>query len=363
MRKVFVILIALSVLNACKLWQIPNWTRKEYLRKGKVWHKTDIPMMNIIAGPQNEIAVPAEQEVTCKFVEPKTRSAGFSPKFKCKLKDGATVRVKYSSRETYSEIAATRLMWALGFYTDEVYPVKLRCLGCPQKNPSKPAKNEPRVEMVFEDAIIERNFPGEEIGEFGDEGWKWKELDQVDQQFGGSSRAEVDALKLLAVFLQHTDSKPPQQRLACYRNDLGQRLLNQTCRQPILMVQDLGATFGMSAPKVEAFSSMYLRGWESEPIWKTELEEKKKGICVGNVVPSLGGDLRDPQISEEGRKFLSNLLNQLTDEQITNLFVVARAEKIDETLADQGREREVTVDDWVRVFKKKRQEINDHHCI
>jgi hypothetical protein len=363
MRKIFVILIALSVLDACKLWQTPNWTRKEYLRKGKVWQKNDIPKMDIMAGPQNEISVPPEQEVTCKFVEPRTRSTGFSPKFKCKLNNGATVRVKYSSRETYSEIAATRLLWALGFYTDEVYPVKLRCKGCPKNNPSHPAKDEPRIEMVFEDAIIERNFPGDEIGEFRDQGWKWEELDQVDPKFGGSSRAEVDALKLLAVFLQHSDSKATQQRLACYDDDLGSHFLRQICRHPVLMVQDLGATFGISAPKVEAFSSMYLRGWENEPIWKTELEETEKGFCVGNVVPSLGGDLRDPEISEEGRKFLANLLNQLTDQQIANLFIVARAEKTDETFSDQGRKRDVTVDDWVQVFKRKRQEINDHRCI
>jgi hypothetical protein len=317
--------------------------------------------MDIMAGPQNEIAVPAEQEVRCKFVEPKKRSTGFSPKFKCTLDNGATVRVKYSSRETYAEIAATRLLWALGFYTDEVYPVKLRCLGCPKKNPSHPAKDEPRIEMVFEDAIIERNFPGVEIGEFSDEGWKWEELDQVDQKFGGSSRAEVDGLKLLAVFLQHSDSKPPQQRLACYPNDLSQGFLRQICEQPVLMVQDLGATFGISAPKVEAFSSMYLRGWESEPIWKTTSE--KTDSCLGNIVPSLGGDLRDPEISEDGRKFLSNLLNQLIDQQIANLFTVARAEKTDETLQDQGRDRDVTVDDWVRVFKKKRKEIDDRRCL
>ena len=213
------------------------------------------------------------------------------------------------------------------------------------------------LKMQLSNAI----FLVKRLEEFGDEGWKWEELDQVDQKFGGASRAEVDALKLLAVFLQHSDSKPPQQRLACYPNALSQRFLRQICEQPILMVQDLGATFGISAPKVEAFSSMYLRGWESEPIWK--IASEKAHTCLGNVVPSLGGDLRDPEISEDGRKFLSNLLNQLTDQQIANLFTVARAEKTDETLQEQGHDREVTVDDWVRVFKNKRKEINDQRCI
>jgi hypothetical protein len=106
-----------------------------------------------------------------------------------------------------------------------------------------------------------------------------------------------------------------------------------------------------------------LRGWDSELIWKTELEETEKGFCVGKVMPSLGGDLHNPEISEEGRKFLSDLLNQLTDQQIADLFIVARAEKTDETIVDQGRKRDVTVDDWVRVFKRKRQEISDHRCV
>ena len=37
----------------------------------------------------------------------------------------------------------------------------------------------------------------------------------VDPEFGGAPRAHRDAMKLLAVFLQHTDTKPEQQRIVC----------------------------------------------------------------------------------------------------------------------------------------------------
>ena len=35
---------------------------REYIRKAKVWHKTDISKMNVLAGPQNGLASVPEQE-------------------------------------------------------------------------------------------------------------------------------------------------------------------------------------------------------------------------------------------------------------------------------------------------------------
>ena len=133
------------------------------------------------------------------------------------------------------------------------------------------------------------------------------------------------------------------------------------------MIQDLGATFGQSSKEVESSSSMYLRGWKSQPVWNLVKEDaylKKTGrkICIGYLVPAIGGELFDPEISDEGRQFLADLLNQLTDKQIEDLFRVARAERTDERIVENGQERPVRVQDWVDAFKMKRQEINDHKC-
>ena len=67
----------------------------------------------------------------------------------------------------------------------------------------------------FEIAAIERKLKGKDIAVNKQEGWKWAELDLVDPAAGGAPRAQRDALKLMAVFLQHTDNKTEQQRLVC----------------------------------------------------------------------------------------------------------------------------------------------------
>ena len=366
-KKLAVIVLLVSCFSGCKLEHVTFAERKEYIRKAKVWHKTDISKMNVLAGPQNGLASVPEQEIRCTYQEPQEEIIGFSPKFKCKLPDGQIVRVKYSSRETLSEIAGTRLLWALGFYTDEVYPVKLRCVACPSKNLAKPSKDEPRVEKLIEGAIIERNFRGKEIAIYSDQGFKWEELDQIDPKFGGSTKAETEALKLLAVFMQHTDNKASQQRLGCYDEDIETKRFGELCKKPLIMIQDLGATFGQSSHEVRSSASMYLRGWKSQPVWNLAKEDahlKKTGrkICIGYLEPAIGGELFDPEISEEGRQFLANLLNQLTDKQIDDIFRVARAERTDERIVENDQEMPVRVQDWVEVFKMKRQEINDHKC-
>jgi hypothetical protein len=66
-------------------------------------------------------------------------------------------------------------------------------------------------------------------------------------------------------------------------------------------------------------------------------------------------------IGEEGRALLARLLAQLSDAQIRDLFRASRIELLHQTMSDgsSGR-REVTLDDWVELFKQKRDEITRH---
>ncbi len=341
--------------------------RNNYLQHARLWQKTEIPTMNLLGGPQNEIAVPLDAEVQCHYVEENGEVIGASPKFKCSLLDsGEVVRIKFSRRETYAEIAGTRLLWALGFYTDEVYPVKLRCFGCPQHDPSEPEDEETRMERVVEDAIMERNFDGVELGQFPDQGWKWRELDRIAKR-SPAKRAEIDALKLLAVFIQHSDSKPAQQRLACYDKDLAWEDGRMVCNKPVFMIQDLGATFGIGDRKVGGFSALFYKGWERTEIWNKEKEDQfqhntGRRPCIGRLTSAFRNGLVDPEISEEGRQFLDNLLNQLSDNQIRDLFRVARADKTDEVIYENGHQKNVTIEHWLSAFKKKRDQIHQRVC-
>jgi hypothetical protein len=72
--------------------------------------------------------------------------------------------------------------------------------------------------------------------------------------------------------------------------------------------------------------------------------------------------LNDPFISEQGRKFPEDLLNQLSDQQIRDLFFVGRVEYLQEYAELDGVTRKITAEDWAEEFIKKREEINEARC-
>ena len=76
---------------------------------------------------------------------------------------------------------------------------------------------------------------------------------------------------------------------------------------------------------------------------------------------SFTGTLGNPRITEGGRQFLGDLLVQLTDQQLHDLFDVAHVDRHSRNPTRAGQPP-ATVDEWVAAFKLKREEIVNHHC-
>src|SRR5262249_27791501 len=88
---------------------------------------------------------------------------------------------------------------------------------------------------------IDRNPDGTAINTARHVGWAWPELDLVDEAAGEAPKAQREALTLLAVLMQHTDSKPDQQRLLCLPGGLTE---DGQCESPFMLLYDVGNTFG-----------------------------------------------------------------------------------------------------------------------
>jgi hypothetical protein len=324
--------------------------RKEAIRRARVWTPTNIRSLDIKAGPDPKEALPADQWVTCEYDAGKQLS-GHSPKFLCETSPGHEVKVKYGqdNAEVYGEVLSTRLFWALGFAADRMYPVRVRCHGC-SKDPKRFPEATDQV-AEFDPAAIERKLPGREMESSPDSGWKWSELEDIGPQAGKNARAQRDALKLLAAFVQHTDSKASNQRLYCPK---GEELGQTGCRHPMLMIQDLGLTFGSGGLLSKNKNSMNLENWKRVPVWKDPAR------CVAQMKSALNGGLHDPTISEKGRAFLAGLLVQLSDAQLHALFETARVTLRSEEEA--AHSPSASIDDWVAAFKMKRSEIVDQRC-
>lgn len=323
-------------------------SRRALIRRAQLWIPTDVASHDMRRGLELSNGFDPDQTVPCEYV-PQTMS-GNSPKFSCRIGTDDVVKVKFggTNGEVFAEVAATRLFWALGFAADRMYPVKVLCHGCPDWIGGIEQANGDRM-VNF--ASVERKYPGHDIRD-GGEGWSWAELDEVSEEAGGAPRAQVDALKLLAVFLQHTDSKPVQQRIVCE----GKKAADHECARPLLMVNDLGMTFGRAShTNADEASSVNLDAWSRTPVWKNSTG------CVGNLPRSFTGTLSDPRISEAGRQFLAGLLGQLTDRQLYDLFDVARFHLRPRTPA-HGASGFPATEEWVEAFKKKRAEIVTRTC-
>lgn len=316
--------------------------RADALGRAKVWlpPATPIAAADFAGNPPGPDAFGITDVVPCKF-ELKS-SEGRTPKFQCILAGGEVIKVKYghNNPETFGEVAATRLVSALGFGADRMYVVgKVRCFGCPAfPYPKVGIFDALRADFSravdFEMAVIERRLPGREI----EGGWGWPELSAIDPMAGGATRAEVDGLRLLAVFLNNWDGKPVNQRLLCA--ETGEHGAGQ-CEHPLAFMQDLGQTFG---PK-----SIDLDGWTRTPVWADPT------ACRVSMrdLPWKGATFEDTAISEEGRLFLAGLLRQLTAPQIRSLFAGARFTAFSRNPAAAD------VDAWTRTFLSRVAQIAD----
>jgi hypothetical protein len=323
--------------------------RADAIARAHVWRTPGVPVGRAALGRDETMPT----RVDCRFKI--ADAGGTTPKFHCVLDSGAEIRTKYSQvPEIPAEAAATRLLAALGFGADHVTLVeRLRCYGCPwapflTMKVVDATRTQPAYERVvdpgkyeeFEWVAIERKFEARPIESDGQKGWGFFELATVDAAKGGAPRAHVDALRLMAVFLAHWDNKAENQRLVCLSREWPE---GTPCREPFLLLQDVGATFGPRKRDLNA--------WERAAVWTD------RSTCTVSMdqLPYGGGTFGTARVSEEGRRFLVGLLEPLAEPQIAALFAGARFDRPYARLMARTH----PVSEWVRVFRKRLKAISD----
>jgi hypothetical protein len=293
--------------------------------------------VDFTADPNRELVNPSE--ISCRFLP--TEPTGTTPKFDCELPGGQKIKVKYfGTREIPAEVAATRLLHGLGFGADRMSHVDtVRCYGCViSPFHIRSLMQKLHLERAFDEYIdydratvfrkvgIERKSEGESIEVGEHQGWAFYELPRIDPARGGATRAEVDALRLIAMFLNHWDNKASNQRLMCPDSE------SADCRHPLAMIQDVGADFG---PR-----KVHLEKWSETPVWS---DPRTCTLSMKNF-PSDGGTFNDVQISEHGRLLLGGRLKQFSPAQIEALFTSAGFPDVPQ---------------WVAAFQSKVRQIAD----
>jgi hypothetical protein len=320
--------------------------RQDALRRSvvRIGAADDVTLPSRLAGDEDASTSP----LPCRFAN--EDPSGTTPKFRCVTETGELLKVKYGRNpEVHAEAAATRLVSALGFAADEVTLVpRLRCYGCPRLpfesvlllsflhlREQLGAYGHDQGYTDFEWVSVEHRFPAPSITTDQTEGWAWWELKN-----SAAPRADLDALRLLAAFLEHWDNKSENQRLVCL--DGGDAATNRHCEKPLAMIQDLGATFGPH--------KVNLAMWRQTPIWADAR------TCRLNVrtLPYHGATLPEVQISEEGRLLLARQLAKMSEADVAALFEDARFPEYYSATPDER-----DLDAWVTAFRTRVNQISN----
>lgn len=372
--KVPSILLAMALLSCKSAPELDSEAKKTFaasnrsdlIKTMEIWRPVDTASLDLFLGGDNKYRF--AQNVQCEYLDlPKSEyGTGRSPKFKCREKEsGNEIKVKYGvdNGEIYAEMAFSRLMYALGFFHDHYYPVRVSCSNCP-KDPWDYIKrgevngNKPRAHGVvnFVPALIERKHKGDRIENKPNQGVTWEEFNDY---YGLTHEQKKirDAYILLMAFVQHVDAKPDQQRLVCLKKKSvkladGSRF----CEDAQFLVQDGGWTFGGAFEFGERniVARMSLKHWKGYKVFKD------KNTCLTNnrAVPFSG--FKNKEISEDGRQFLADLLSKLSRDQIKDLFRATRVDLRDEVLFSTPREE--TIEAWTSAFEEKVEEITSTKC-
>jgi hypothetical protein len=327
--------------------------RDAALASAKVWRQPPVPIGSARLG-ENSGGFSTSDVVSCRFVlGPAT---GTTPKFDCELPDGEVLKVKYgrNNPELFAEVAATRLLTALGFGADDMFVVaKVKCAGCPafpfasMRCFGTTGLNTPCLiggpdfsrAVDFDSAVVERRLQGRRIEATPNQGWAWYELERIDPRRGGASRGEIDAFRLAAVILAHWDNKAANQRLVCPAGADGP---DGSCQAPLAIMQDLGATFGPT--KLDLANWRLVRVFDDPVACRVSMKQ----------LPFGGATFRETQISEEGRLLILELLEQLSESQLRDWVTGSRVIAYD-AIAAESRDPAA----WTATFRDKVRQLRD----
>jgi hypothetical protein len=328
--------------------------RNDALARASVWSPPAVPIAaaDLAANPG-----PFPDPAVCRF-QPSAPS-GATPKFDCVFEGGEVLKVKYGSPEVHSEAAAAHLLSALGFGADRIYMVKtLRCFGC-RYDPYTQADKFPADYGTFVDfhnVAVERRLPGKAIEGEDSKGWSWDELDKAQGEGRGASRAERDALRLMAVLVNNWDNRDDNQRLLCLPEGYPPQKGGH-CGKAIAYMHDVGGTFGRVAGtwnrvrgKGKEERKLDVEAWRRVPVWKD-----RAACTVGIKSPRLhGATFGDTVISESGRRLLADLLAQLRPEQMEALFVGALVDDF-----EGGKTASSDPSRWAAALQEKIRQITE----
>lgn len=253
--------------------------KKVYTGTPVLWRAPEnIKSRNLLFGAGGAMK-PRFDRVT--FIEEKT--GGWSKKYRVKDASGNEWVAKLS-KEAQPEVAANRLLWAIGYFTEIDYLM-------------------PRLTIDGKGSFENVRLEARRKGIHRTEEWQWEA-----NPFTG--KPELQGLKIMMVFINNWDLKNSNNKILAVRNPAS--------GEPELryIVSDLGGTFGKTGGIISRSRNKPSDYAKAEFI---------KAVTGNRIDFNYGGKNQKlvENITVDDAKWLANLLTRLSDEQIKDAFRAA----------------------------------------
>lgn len=266
----------------------------------------DISRKNLFFGSGGEHGQPAPP---FRFLE--VHSHDSNPKFDVQDADGHTWRVKLGA-EARPEIVCSRLLWAVGYFTEDDYVLP---------EATVPGLHLSHTKRSFRrgDVVLNARFARKPDGEKRIASWRWKQNAFTDTR-------EFNGLRVMMALLNNWDLK--DENNAVY--------LDKKTGQQLFLVSDTGASFGTNAVRImnangKGNVNQYLHSRFITRRTYTTVSFATPAPATRVLLES--GGLAAPlffrrqrylwigrNIPREDARWIGNLLGELTHEQLVDAF-------------------------------------------
>jgi len=265
--------------------------------------------------------------------------------------------------EVFTAVAATRIMWVLGFPADEVYPAgAAACIGCgPDPFGNKLAENKASLKDapdVFKVVNVERELPLDQIAPEDDETWSWADTAKSysDGEWSRQQKVEFDAYRLALGLIHYHNALPQQNRLVCAQWDNAAPAVPKHCRKPMIYVHDMGSTFGKKRSSFDLFGTNprgNYSAWLPQTVFANGENCELRATLLG-----------DKQVLKEAQDLMIQRVSKLDKDTVKAIFRSARFQMMDQQqikrLKEKGSQNpeEAALDEWTNTFLSRVEEIH-----
>ena len=239
---------------------------------------------------------------------------GTNPKFDARDGDDKKWRVKLGS-EARPEVVASRLLWSVGFFTEEDYLLPSADIA---KLNMKRGK-----ELVHGDAVTDARFSRKPAGENKIAIWRWKENPFRDSM---EDKRAFNGLRVMMAVMNNWDLK-----------DVNNAVYNDTKHdRQIFLVSDIGATFASNDEHVHHDTdkgnlasyehSKFITKQTAEtvsfgtPMLPAGLVLRRGPVLLGEAARREALDWIGHDIPLADARWIGGLLGQLTHQQLEDAF-------------------------------------------